>query len=234
MTVPSPQISIIIPVLNEEDYIRKVLLSIRNNTSSDQIKEILVIDGGSKDYTVKEALNLGARVISTSKGRAVQMNLGAKIAAGDILYFLHVDTLPPKNFDSEILKAYAEGENAGCFRMKFDSKHPFLGFFAWCTRINTQICRGGDQSLFILKSLFEKANGFNESYRIYEDNEFIRRVYKMTPFRVLRNTVTTSSRRYDEKGMLALQWHFGMIHLKHYFGAGPESLHKYYVKHIAI
>lgn len=234
MIISSPQISIIIPVLNEEDYIRKVLLSIRNNTSSDQIKEILVIDGGSKDYTVKEALNLGARVISTSKGRAVQMNLGAKIAAGDILYFLHVDTLPPKNFDSEILKAYAEGENAGCFRIKFDSKHPFLGFFAWCTRINTQICRGGDQSLFILKSLFEKANGFNESYRIYEDNEFIRRVYKMTPFRVLRNTVTTSSRRYDEKGMLALQWHFGMIHLKHYFGAGPESLHKYYVKHIAI
>ena len=234
MIISSPQISIIIPVLNEEDYIRKVLLSIRNNTSSDQIKEILVIDGGSKDYTVKEALNLGARVISTSKGRAVQMNLGAKIAAGDILYFLHVDTLPPKNFDSEILKAYAEGENADCFRIKFDSKHPFLGFFAWCTRINTQICRGGDQSLFILKSLFEKANGFNESYRIYEDNEFIRRVYKMTPFRVLRNTVTTSSRRYDEKGMLALQWHFGMIHLKHYFGAGPESLHKYYVKHIAI
>jgi rSAM/selenodomain-associated transferase 2 len=234
MTIQFPQISVIIPVLNEEDYIKKVLLSIKNNTSSNQVKEILVVDGGSEDATVKEALNAGARVISTSKGRALQMNVGAAIATGDILYFLHVDTLPPKNFDVEILNAYTEGFKVGCFRMKFDSTNPFLDVFAWFTRINTQLCRGGDQSLFILKSLFEKANGFDESYRVYEDNEFIKRIYKMTAFKVLSNTVTTSSRRYDKKGVLTLQWHFGMIHLKHFFGAGPENLHRYYVKHIAI
>ena len=234
MTIKYPQISIIIPVLNEEDYIKKVLLNIKNNAASNQIKELLVIDGGSEDATIKTALNEGARVISTAKGRALQMNTGAAIASGDILYFLHVDTLPPKDFDLEILNAYAEGFKVGCFRMKFDSSHPFLSIFTWCTRINTPLCRGGDQSLFILKSLFEKANGFDESYKIYEDNEFIRRVYKMTPFKVLKNTVTTSSRRYDKKGILTLQWHFGIIHLKHFFGAGPDHLHKYYVKHIAL
>ena len=234
MTIKFPQISIIIPVLNEEDYIKKVLLSIKNNASSNQVKEVLVIDGGSEDTTVKEATKAGARVISTSKGRALQMNVGAAIATGDILYFLHVDTLPPKDFDLEILQAYTEGFKVGCFRMKFDTTHLFLDIFAWFTRLNTQICRGGDQSLFILKTLFEKANGFNESYRIYEDNEFIRRIYKMADFKVLNNTVTTSSRRYDKKGVLALQWHFGMIHLKHFFGAGPDTLHRYYVKHIAL
>ena len=234
MNKQSPQISIIIPVLNEQEYIRKVLLSISENASSNQIKEILVIDGGSNDNTIEEALDMGARVISASRGRAIQMNLGAKIASGDILYFLHVDTLPPKNFDTEILSAYSQGFHVGCFRLEFDTNHPFLGFFAWCTRINSQVCRGGDQSLFILKSLFEKANAFDESYKIYEDNEFIRRVYKIAPFKVLKNTVTTSSRRYEKKGMLALQWHFTIIHMKHYFGAGPENLHKYYEKHIAV
>ena len=162
------------------------------------------------------------------------MNAGAAIATGDILYFLHVDTLLPKDFDLEILNAYTQGFKAGCFRMKFDSTNLFLALFAWFTRINTQLCRGGDQSLFILKSLFEKANGFNVSYRIYEDNEFIKRIYKMTSFKVLNNTVTTSSRRYNNQGVLSLQWHFGMIHLKHFFGAGPDTLHRYYEKHIAL
>jgi len=204
MTLKSPQISIIIPVLNEENYIKKVLLSIKKNTSSKQVKEILVVDGGSEDATMQEAFNAGAIVIL------------------------------PKDFDLEILNAYTQGFKAGCFRMKFDSTNLFLALFAWFTRINTQLCRGGDQSLFILKSLFEKANGFNVSYRIYEDNEFIKRIYKMTSFKVLNNTVTTSSRRYNNQGVLSLQWHFGMIHLKHFFGAGPDTLHRYYEKHIAL
>jgi len=234
MTVKFPKISIIIPVLNEEDYIKKVLLSIKENTSSKQVKEILVVDGGSKDATVKEALLAGANVITTSKGRAVQMNTGASHATGDILYFLHVDTLPPIDYDLAILNAYSQGFKAGCFRMKFDSKNTFLILFSWFTRMNTKLCRGGDQSLFILKSLFQKTNGFNESYRVYEDNEFIKRVYKITPFKVLKNKVTTSSRRYKKKGVLTLQWHYGIIHLKHRLGAGPEQLHEYYSKYISV
>ncbi|WP_419212711.1 glycosyltransferase [Maribacter sp. X9] len=80
-----------------------------------------------------------------------QLNLGARKATGEILYFLHVDTLPPKNFDLSILKEI-EGENeVGYFRMRFNSTGTFLKFFSWHTKINHQICRGGDQSLFISK-----------------------------------------------------------------------------------
>lgn len=228
----NPKISIIIPVLNEENYIKKVLERISKNASSCQIVEILVVDGGSTDNTKWVASTLGARVISSKKGRAAQMNLGANISTGDILYFLHVDTLPPKHFDSDIIKSYTEGFEVGCFRMQFDSRHPFLRFFSWCTRINMQICRGGDQSLFISRALFKKSNGFDESYKIYEDNEFVRRIYKLARFKVLPNAVKTSARRYHNRGMIALQCHFGIIHLKHYLGARPEELHKYYLKYI--
>lgn len=230
----NPQISVIIPVLNEEEYIKKVLAAIECNATSDNIKEVLVVDGGSTDNTVKEAQSSGATVTSSERGRATQMNLGATLATGELLYFLHVDTLPPKGFDSDIINAYLNGNEAGCFRLQFDSKHPVLRFFAWCTRINHKICRGGDQSLFISKKLFHKADGFNTSYTIYEDNEFIGRIYKLADFIIIPKTVKTSARRYAKKGVFTLQYHFGMVHLKHYLGAGPASLYDYYKEHIAI
>lgn len=230
----NPQISIIIPVLNEEEYIKKVVVAIQNNATSGKIKELFVIDGGSTDNTVKEARSLGATVISAERGRAKQMNLGAKIATGELLYFLHVDTVPPKGFDSKISASFLNGNEAGCFRLQFDSNHPVLRFFAWCTRINLKLCRGGDQSLYISKKLFHKAGGFNTAYTIYEDNEFIGRIYKLANFTILPNTVKTSARRYENKGIFTLQYHFGIVHLKHYLGAGPASLYSYYKQYIAL
>ncbi len=234
MNNKKPRISIIIPALNEEEYIKKVLTSIETNATSECIHEILVIDGGSSDTTSVVAESFGATVILSERGRAKQMNLGAKIATGNLLYFLHVDTIPPKGFDSQISAAFLNGNKAGCFRLQFDSNHPVLGFFAWCTRINHQICRGGDQSLFISKKLFRKAGGFNARYTIYEDNEFIGRIYKLANFTILPNTVKTSARRYQNKGVFTLQYHFGIVHLKHYLGAGPASLYSYYKQHIAM
>lgn len=230
----NPQISIIIPVLNEEEYIKKVVKAIQNNATSGNIKELLVIDGGSIDNTVNAANSLGATVISSQRGRAKQMNLGAKIATGEILYFLHVDTLPPKGFDDHILNGYLNGYEAGCFRLQFDSKHPVLRFFAWCTRINHKVCRGGDQSLYISKIVFHKIGEFNTAYTIYEDNEFIGRIYKLANFTILPNTVKTSARRYQKKGVFTLQYHFGIVHLKHYLGAKPATLYQYYKQHIAL
>ena len=234
MSAFQPQISIIIPVLNESDYIKKVLGEISRNIGSDRIKEILVVDGGSTDDTISHASSYGATVLCSEKGRAAQMNFGAKKATGELLYFLHVDSLPPKNFDLAILKSIEAGNEVGCFQMRFNSNSRFLKFFAWCTRINHQLCRGGDQSLFITKKLFKETKGFNESYIIYEDNEFIQRIYRLKPFKIIPAKVTTSARRYQERGMVKLQWHYFMVHLKHYLGARPNELHEYYLKHIAL
>ncbi len=232
MKSSSPKISIIIPVLNEETCIGNTLKYLWKNSNGDYLHEILVVDGGSSDRTVEIAKKEGAKVITTSKGRAKQLNAGARNAQGDILYFLHVDTLPPKNFDQSVVRAVAKGDQAGCFQMKFDSDSRFLGFFAWFTRINIKLCRGGDQSLFITKELFKRSRGFNEQYVVYEDNEFIGRLYELAPFRILPRHVKTSARRYEERGEVVLQYHFGMIHLKNYLGAGPEQLLDYYRRKI--
>lgn len=229
-----PNISIIIPVLNEENYIQKVLEKIANNTTSNQIKEVLVVDGGSTDKTVHFAKKQGAEVISGPKGRAKQMNLGAHKASGVLLYFLHVDSLPPVGFDSKIINLYLKNSEAGCFRLQFDSSSLFLRFFAWCTKINQPICRGGDQSLFVSSAIFNELGGFNENYIIYEDNEFIQRLYKKTSFKIIADYVQTSARRYMKRGMITLQYHFAIIHLKHYLGQGPENLYDYYRRNIAL
>jgi rSAM/selenodomain-associated transferase 2 len=225
-------ISIVIPVLNEERHLGTLLHYIQQSSSPDLVREIICVDGGSSDHTVDIIKKHGAMAVQSEKGRAKQMNLGAEQAQGDVLYFLHADTFPPKGFDQVILNAIKNGHETGCFRMKFDTRNPLLQFFAWFSRINHILCRGGDQSLFIKSSLFKETGGFNETYTIYEDTEFIQRLYRHTRFKVLPYSVLTSARKYDEVGWLRLQFHFAMIHLKNFTGAGPEKLHRYYTKNI--
>ena len=234
MKTKEPKISIIVPVLNEESQIGNLLMRLKEYTAVRHIEEILIVDGGSTDNTIRIASEFGVTVLHSQKGRAKQMNLGAQHAAGDILYFLHADTIPSKKFETNILEAVKNGHEAGCFRMKFDSDSLFLKFFAWFTRINYILFRGGDQSLFITKNLFHETNGFNEDYMIYEDSEFIGRLYKKTDFKILPQYVKTSARKYEKVGVSKLQFHFGMIHLKNYMGAGPEKLYHYYKKKIAV
>lgn len=199
---------------------------------AEAIDEIIVVDGGSVDGTQQIAKIHGVTLLKSKKGRATQMNKGAQHAKGGILYFLHADTYPPKGFEKDILEAVNNGFQAGCFRMKFDTKNPFLRFFAWLSRINHTLCRGGDQSLFITKLQFEKQGGFNEDYLIYEDSEFIKRLYRTLKFKILQKAVTTSARRYRQKGWIKVQFHFGIIHLKNFLGAGPSELYRYYQNHI--
>lgn len=231
-------ISIVIPVLNEVKTVERLLAHISENASIKNITQILVIDGGSQDGTkelvidLSEKSSLNIQCISSERGRAKQMNIGAAQATGDILYFLHADSFPPKDFDRDIISEVERGNLAGCFRMKFDSNHPVLLVSQWFTQFNRKFCRGGDQSLFISKKLFNKLSGFNEDYIIYEDCEFTNRIYDVTKFKVLSKHIITSSRKYSEKGTWKLQYHFTMIHLKKWAGASPQELYNYYKRHI--
>ena len=171
------QISIIIPVLNEEDNIGKLLVHLKENSTESNISEIILVDGGSTDKTLDgihyiQTIYSGIELFHSEKGRAKQMNLGAKQASGSILYFLHADSFPPKNFDQLIIKEVEKDNLAGCFRLQFDSNHWWLRLASWLTQFRWRACRGGDQSQFITKTLFEDIGGFDESYFIYEDNIF--------------------------------------------------------------
>ena len=230
----SLKISIIIPVLNEAEHIGDLLKYLNDICNIVYVKEIIIVDGGSTDNTPTIAKEFGAILIHSEKGRAKQMNLGAEKATGSINYFLHADTLPPKDFDTHIINAVAFGIPSGCFRMKFDSNNWLLRASGWLTRINIKVCRGGDQSLFITKKLWDRSDGFNESYIIYEDTEFIGRLYKLGDFKVLPQTVLTSARKYKKNGTIRLQYHFGVIHFMKLMGAGPERLYRYYKKNIVV
>jgi rSAM/selenodomain-associated transferase 2 len=227
-----PRISLIIPVLNEEEALEVLLPYLQSTAANPQHLEIIVSDGGSSDRTISVIEQFGVSWINAERGRAAQMNAAVKKAKGEILYFLHADSLPPKHFDQTIRSAVKSGMPAGCFRLKFDVPSRFLAFFAWFTRFNFPLCRGGDQSLYISKSLFHSLGGFNEAYKIYEDNEFIGRIYRKAGFQVLPQEVITSARKYKENGVMRLQYHFAMVHLKKFSGASPASLYAYYRKHI--
>ncbi|SFR39119.1 transferase 2, rSAM/selenodomain-associated [Robiginitalea myxolifaciens] len=233
------RISLIIPVVDEAKNLRHTLPLLRARCITDAVTEIIVVDGGSSDESIRVAREAGARVIQSDRGRAKQMNAGAAAASGELLYFLHADTLPPEGFDRSIQDAcHFNSEKkpaltSGCFRLKFDWNHPVLNFFAWWTRINHPICRGGDQSLFVPKSWFTQLGGFDETYRIYEDNEFIRRLSKAYPFEILKSSVITSARKYRELGVWRLQYHFARIHFLYYLGKSPEVMYGYYSRHIA-
>ncbi len=227
------QISIIIPVLNEENSIVSLLNYLFEIQNPEFTQEIIVVDGGSQDKTLQILQNYpSVKVIQSEKGRAKQMNIGAKNATSEILYFLHCDTFPPKNFDSEIVNQEKKGKLSGCFKMKFDNNHIVLKVSQWFTKFNSKSCRGGDQSLFVERNLFEKLNGFDEKLTIYEDNEFIHRLYKNSKFVVIQKPVTTSARKYIKNGVWTLQFHFLVIHIQYWLGSSQENLVNYYIKNI--
>ncbi|KJD37018.1 glycosyl transferase family 2 [Tamlana sedimentorum] len=239
-------ISIIIPVLNEVNNITVLLQHLLKNSTAKNVSEILIVDGGSNDGTIASVnrfINFAAnndqsalpniRIINSTKGRAKQMNFGAQNAIGKVLYFLHADSFPPAHFDVFILNEIQKGNQAGCFRMQFDSNHCWLTLAGWFTQFSWRICRGGDQSQFITKSLFNAIGGYDESYIIYEDNMLINELYKRKSFVVINKKLTTSSRLYKKVGVFKLQYHFLQIYIKRYLGASAEELHKYYKKSIA-
>ncbi|WP_397364659.1 TIGR04283 family arsenosugar biosynthesis glycosyltransferase [Olleya sp. R77988] len=228
-------ISIIIPVLNEAKYITDVLHHLIDNASLSTVSEIIVIDGGSSDNTVNIIQNLGLNItlLQSEKGRAKQMNIGAKAAKGDILYFLHADSYPPTHYDQLILNEIKKGHNAGCFRLQFDSNHWWLRLASWLTQFSWRVCRGGDQSQFITKVLFNDIGGFDETYTIYEDNILINELYKRKEFVVINKKIKTSARLYKKHGVFKLQYHFLRIYIKKWFGASADDLYAYYRKNIA-
>lgn len=228
------KISIIIPTLNEAATISTLLSHLIDNSFvKDNIKEIIFVDGGSTDGSQGIILQLSKqeniiRLVASKKGRAIQMNTGAKAAKGEILYFLHADSLPPLHFDMDIIEEVKKGNNAGCFRMKFDSNHWWLRFLGWLTQFESKRCRGGDQSQFITKSLFNEIGGYDESFIVYEDNELVDRLFALKQFVIIPKYIITSARKYREIGVWRLQYHFLNIHMRRWMGASSEDLYRYY------
>lgn len=198
-------ISIIIPVYNEAALIGDLVAYLRKHGGA-AVQEIWVSDGGSTDDTATVAASAGAIVVhSGSKCRAIQMNHAAAQAQGDVLYFVHADTLPPTHFATDILQAVAEGYDLGRYRSRFDTRNWLMQLNAWFTRFDWFVCLGGDQSLFVTKALFQQSCGYNPSYYIMEEYEFCTRVKKLARYKIFPATVLISTRKYQGRSWWQVQ-----------------------------
>lgn len=171
-----------------------------------RVGEVIVVDGGSTDATVDEAQWAGARVVQAPQpGRAAQMNHAARLAKGDVLYFVHADVTINLDYVSDIAWAIRDGYESGCYRFRFDSDNLLLRFNSYGTRFEGLYSRGGDQTLFITRSLFDQIGGFSEHYVIMEDFDIIRRIHKVAKFLVIPKDVVVSARKYKTNSWLRVQ-----------------------------
>ena len=218
-------VSIVIPAYNEAAGIGELLAYLRQATADEPDLEIIVADGGSTDNTRALARRAGAAVVrSPRKGRAAQLNYGARQATGDILYFLHADTYPPPGFLADLRQARRQGYGSGCYRLAFDHGHWFLRFSAWCTRLPLLLVRFGDQSLFVQRELFARVSGFREDLLVMEDQEIVGRLQAQGAFQVLPRVVTTSARKYLDNGVFRLQAAFALLTGLYWLGLSQPRL----------
>ncbi|MGF1670472.1 MAG: TIGR04283 family arsenosugar biosynthesis glycosyltransferase [Balneolaceae bacterium] len=226
-----PDLSIIIPTINEAGRIGLLIDAIQRKGDCNITKEFIIADGGSTDETVSIAESSGACVIHCGvKGRGAQMNRGAKVSKADLLYFLHADTIPPENFDRQIVDSCEKGYESGCFRLRFDDPNLLLSIYGWFTRFKATWLRFGDQSMYTKKKLFHSISGFKEDLQVMEDQEIVSRLKKNSRFIVLDDYVITSARRYRKDGIIRLQLIFGLILTLYYTGAKQETLVNIYQK----
>lgn len=219
------KISIIIPVLNEEEMLPKLLKQICANADG---AEVLVVDGGSTDNSLQLANQFPVRVINSPKGRAKQMNAGAKAATGDVYYFCHSDTIPPAEFIADISQGIEEGFPVGCYRLGFDSDNFFLKINTWFTQFKKMWCRGGDQSLYITKAVFEDLGGFPDDYIIMEEYCLIKKVFEKYSFKIIPKYIIASSRKYQKNHYMKVQFANLIVFNMYRFGFSQERMYRTY------
>ncbi|SNC77603.1 transferase 2, rSAM/selenodomain-associated [Hymenobacter gelipurpurascens] len=198
-------LSVIIPTYNEAANIGRLVAQLRQYAQPETI-EVLVVDAGSADDTAQVARQAGATVLQAPKpGRAAQMNYGAQHATGELLYFVHADVGIHPDYVATLRSAVQDGYDAGCYRFRFDSAHPMLRLNSYGTRFKGIMSRGGDQTLFITRHLFQELGGFDEYYCIMEDFDIIRRIRRQTRFLIVPQDVVVSARKYETNSWLRVQ-----------------------------
>ena len=195
----SPSISVIIPAIDEAEYIGA---TVRAALSGRDV-EVIVADGGSCDATTGIASSLGAKVVPCEPGRARQANAGAQAARGEFLLFLHADTVLPPGWDGHVRKTLAQNEPiAGAFAFAVDMKGISMRLFTMVANFRAKRLQMpyGDQSLFLRRSTFEGLDGFPE-LPIMDDFEMVRRLRRAGRIHVLPIPATTSGRRWRRIGV---------------------------------
>ena len=222
------RISVIIPALNEAEHIRQTLQSTRNLYNNGH--EVIVVDGGSNDDTCKIASEYTDKLITCQPGRAIQMNRGADAATGEIYVFLHADTILPEDAEELILSAISTDRCSwGSFNVRLSGYHILFRVIEFFMNLRTRITGivTGDQTLWIGRKLFDKTHGFPD-IQLMEDIAISRKLKKFNSPKLLNGTVLTSSRRWEQNGILKTVLKMWWLRLNFMLGVEPHLLARQY------
>ncbi len=181
------KISVIIITLNEERYVQRLLKQL--STAEDI--EVIVSDGGSIDRTARASKKYTEKVIVGKKGRGLQLNAGVSLATGNILWFLHADSIPPDDFKYHILNTLDQpGVVGGAFKLEIDSSLPSLKTISAIAGLRSRLSRVpfGDQGVFVKREIFDRLNGFKD-IPLMEDIDFGRRLKKEGKVTLLKSGI---------------------------------------------
>jgi rSAM/selenodomain-associated transferase 2 len=220
--------SIIIPTLNEADTIKTCLnrlQTLRTNT------EIILVDGGSHDLTTTLAQSLVDKIIISSPGRSVQMNGGAGQATGEILIFLHADTVLPDQALQPITASITPSRQWGRFDIELTGRHALLPVIAFFMNLRSRLTgiATGDQVIFISKALFDSIGQF-PPIALMEDIALCKTLKKISPPLCLKAKVISSGRRWEQFGVIKTILLMWSLRLRYFFRADPNTLASLYYR----
>jgi rSAM/selenodomain-associated transferase 2 len=220
-------LSIIVPTLNEESAVGRTLAALRTGAPG---AEIIVVDGGSRDASVARARALADLVLAAPRGRARQMNAGARAAHGDLLAFVHADTLVPPTFARDIANALSDPMVVGGrFDVELDDPAFVYRLIGALISVRSRLTRTatGDQALFVRRQVFERLGGYRE-IEICEDLDFARRLTRAGRVACVRSRVLTSARRWQKHGIVRTVLTMWAIRIAFLCGVPPARLKRHY------
>jgi rSAM/selenodomain-associated transferase 2 len=220
------RISIVVPTRNEEERIAETLRRLRDP----EVVEVIVVDGGSEDRTVEIARPLVDRLVEAPAGRAGQMNAGARLASGEILLFLHADTIVPAGFGAAIVAA-CRTAIGGRFDVELDAPAGIFRVIEWAINLRSRWSGlfTGDQGLFVRRDVFEALGGY-PNQPLLEDLELAKAMKRSGRVAALRAKVRTSARRWQRLGPLRTVLLMWRIRALYFLGASPQRLARLYLE----
>ncbi len=226
----SPRLSIIVPCLNEAPGIEACLKALGPLRARGG--EVIVVDGGSRDGTSELARPLADRVLQNPRGRGRQMNAGVREAKGEVLLFLHADTLLPERADVLILEGLKKsGKVWGCFDVRLSGGAPWLRLVERLMNLRSRLTgiATGDQVIFVGREAFDAAGGFPD-IPLMEDIALSSALKRLSRPLCLSTPVITSSRRWETLGILRTILLMWWLRLRYFLGADPAQLVKVYYR----
>lgn len=219
------RISVIVPTLNEQEYLPATLSHIVLAPGD----ELIVVDGGSNDQTVTIARRFTPHVLLSRRGRAAQMNCGARCARGEILLFVHADTLLPPVALEAVRQAVQHGAVGGAFRLRITPPTLALRLVAWGANLRARWGQlpYGDQALFVPRQIFEALGGYDD-VPFMEDVRLVQALRQRGRLTILPQAVSTSGRRWQRDGVLYTTVRNTLLITLYFCGVSPATLQRWY------